>query len=85
MNTTTVIEMIGFGEPDTLKPGRIPIPQPGLGEVLIQVKAAGVNRPDLMREISSTSLIRSSRCQPLFKICFTPFVFAGVRSLIFNS
>ncbi len=49
MNLMTAIEITGFGGPDMLKPCRRPIPNPGPGEVLIQVEAAGVNRPDVMQ------------------------------------
>ena len=35
------------GGPEVLKPRQIPVPDPALGEVLIRVAAAGVNRPDL--------------------------------------
>ncbi len=35
------------GEPDVLQLQQRPTPQPGAGEVLIGVKAAGVNRPDV--------------------------------------
>jgi putative PIG3 family NAD(P)H quinone oxidoreductase len=37
------------GGPEVLQPVEIPTPQPGPREVLIQVAAAGVNRPDLMQ------------------------------------
>ena len=37
------------GGPDVLRPTDVPVPQPGPGEVLIRVVAAGVNRPDLMQ------------------------------------
>jgi NADPH:quinone reductase len=37
------------GGPDVLRPVQMPVPQPGPGEVLIRVAAAGVNRPDLMQ------------------------------------
>jgi len=35
------------GPPELLRPARLPVPQPGPGEVLIRVAAAGVNAPDL--------------------------------------
>jgi NADPH2:quinone reductase len=37
------------GGPEVLTPIDLPTPQPGEGEVLIKVAAAGVNRPDLMQ------------------------------------
>ncbi len=37
------------GGPDVLTLGRLPIPAPGPGEVLIKVAAAGVNRPDCLQ------------------------------------
>ncbi|HEX8445632.1 MAG TPA: NAD(P)H-quinone oxidoreductase [Sphingomonas sp.] len=37
------------GGPDILRPVERPVPVPGANEVLIQVAAAGVNRPDLMQ------------------------------------
>jgi NADPH2:quinone reductase len=43
------IEIAGYGGPEVLKPARRPIPQPAPGEVLIEVAAAGVNRPDVMQ------------------------------------
>lgn len=41
----------GKGPAAALKPARIPVPQPGDGEVLIRVKAAGVNRPDILQRM----------------------------------
>lgn len=49
--TMTVVEMIGTGGPDVLHPGERPVPQPGPGEVLIKVAAAGVNRPDVLQRL----------------------------------
>ena len=37
------------GGPEVLVPDRIPVPEPGPGEVLIKVAAAGVNRPDVLQ------------------------------------
>jgi putative PIG3 family NAD(P)H quinone oxidoreductase len=37
------------GGPEVLQPVERPVPQPGPGEVLIRVGAAGVNRPDVMQ------------------------------------
>ncbi|MFC1665993.1 NAD(P)H-quinone oxidoreductase [Pseudomonadota bacterium] len=44
-----VIEISEPGAPQVLKVGQRPIPEPGEGEVLIKVSAAGVNRPDVMQ------------------------------------
>jgi putative PIG3 family NAD(P)H quinone oxidoreductase len=41
----------GKGPASAMKPVRLAIPQPGPGEILIQVKAAGVNRPDLIQRM----------------------------------
>jgi NADPH2:quinone reductase len=43
------IEITQPGTPDVLRPTTRPTPEPGPGEVLIQVSAAGVNRPDVMQ------------------------------------
>ena len=37
------------GGPEVLAPVRRPVPRPGPGELLIEVAAAGVNRPDLLQ------------------------------------
>jgi putative PIG3 family NAD(P)H quinone oxidoreductase len=49
--TMTVIEAKGHGGPEVLVPTRRPVPAPGAGEVLIAVKAAGVNRPDVLQRL----------------------------------
>ncbi|HEY2112908.1 MAG TPA: alcohol dehydrogenase catalytic domain-containing protein, partial [Dongiaceae bacterium] len=43
------IEIAGFVGPEVLRPDERPIPRPGKGELLIEVAAAGVNRPDVMQ------------------------------------
>jgi NADPH2:quinone reductase len=43
------IEIAQPGPPDVLQPVTRPMPEPASGEVLIQVSAAGVNRPDVMQ------------------------------------
>jgi putative PIG3 family NAD(P)H quinone oxidoreductase len=45
----TAIEISEPGGPEVLKPVSRPMPLPGMGEVLIEVKAAGVNRPDMQQ------------------------------------
>ncbi|MBP7136087.1 MAG: alcohol dehydrogenase catalytic domain-containing protein, partial [Sphingomonadaceae bacterium] len=37
------------GGPEVLQPATRPVPQPGTGDVLIKVAAAGVNRPDVLQ------------------------------------
>src|SRR5215208_6613677 len=37
------------GGPEVLVPEERPVPQPGPGEILVKVAAAGVNRPDVMQ------------------------------------
>lgn len=39
----------GKGPPEALVPVRLPTPEPGPGQVLIRVRAAGVNRPDVLQ------------------------------------
>ena len=47
--TMQVVAISASGGPDVLQLGERPVPQPGAGEVLIKVAAAGVNGPDLMQ------------------------------------
>jgi NADPH2:quinone reductase len=47
--TMNAIEITAPGGPEVLEICRRPIPEPGPGEVLIKVVAAGVNRADLMQ------------------------------------
>lgn len=43
------VELDGFGGTEVMRLKEAPIPVPKDGEVLIEVKAAGVNRPDLLQ------------------------------------
>ena len=43
------IEVSRYGEPEVLTLVQRPVPEPGAGEVLIRVAAAGINRPDVMQ------------------------------------
>ncbi|MFT3966921.1 MAG: NAD(P)H-quinone oxidoreductase [Sphingobium sp.] len=45
----TAIAISEPGGPEVLRPVKLPVPAPGPGEVLIRVRAAGVNRPDVMQ------------------------------------
>jgi NADPH:quinone reductase len=49
----TAIAIRAPGGPEMLVPERRPVPQPGEGEVLVKVAAAGVNRPDVMQRQGS--------------------------------
>ena len=49
--TMTAIAISVPGGPEVLKPETRPVPQPGVGEVLIRVAAAGVNRPDVLQRM----------------------------------
>ena len=42
------VEISSFGAPDVLRLGQRPVPQPGVGELLIRVAASGINRPDVL-------------------------------------
>ncbi|MDP9044375.1 MAG: NAD(P)H-quinone oxidoreductase [Pseudomonadota bacterium] len=44
-----VIEIRTHGAPEVLVPAVRPVPEPATGEVLIRVRAAGVNRPDVLQ------------------------------------
>ncbi|MFM8331550.1 MAG: NAD(P)H-quinone oxidoreductase [Candidatus Methylumidiphilus sp.] len=47
----TAIAIAEFGGPEVLQACPRPIPEPGPGEVLLRVIAAGVNRPDVMQRL----------------------------------
>ena len=47
----TAIAIREPGGPEVLQPTTRPVPQPGPGEVLIRVAAAGVNRPDVLQRM----------------------------------
>lgn len=52
MSTSTMVAIAirgGTGAADALHPIELPRPQPKAGEVLIRVRAAGVNRPDILQ------------------------------------
>ena len=46
-----VVEISAFGPPDVLKLAERPDPSAGPGDVLIDVAAAGVNRPDIIQRL----------------------------------
>jgi len=43
------VDIIQFGNPDVLHLAQRPVPVAGKGEVLIRVRASGVNRPDVLQ------------------------------------
>lgn len=45
----TAIEISKPGGPEVLVPATRPVPEPGEGEILVRVAAAGVNRPDVLQ------------------------------------
>ena len=47
--TMTAIAIQGKGGPEVLVAEQRPVPVPGVGQVLIKVEAAGVNRPDVLQ------------------------------------
>jgi putative PIG3 family NAD(P)H quinone oxidoreductase len=48
-NDMLAIEIAGPGGPEVLRPRRRPLPRPRAGELLIEVAAAGLNRPDILQ------------------------------------
>ena len=52
-DTMRCIEIAGAGGPDVLRPAERPVPRPEQGEVLIRVRHAGVNRPDVLQRAGS--------------------------------
>ncbi|BBK39461.1 NAD(P)H quinone oxidoreductase [Allostella sp. ATCC 35155] len=47
--TMRAVEIVRPGGPEVLVATSRPVPQPGAGEVLIRVAAAGINRPDVLQ------------------------------------
>ncbi len=47
--TMRAIEIAQPGRPEVLRIAERPVPQPGPGEVLVRVRAFGVNRPDVLQ------------------------------------
>jgi putative PIG3 family NAD(P)H quinone oxidoreductase len=47
--TMTAIKIAAPGGPEALVPTTLAVPQPGDGEILVRVEAAGVNYPDVMQ------------------------------------
>jgi NADPH2:quinone reductase len=47
----TAIAIADKGGPEVLQPVTLAVPQPGVGQLLVKVAAAGVNRPDIMQRL----------------------------------
>jgi NADPH2:quinone reductase len=47
--TMTVVAIAKPGGPEALQPREMPTPEPGPGQMLVKVAAAGVNRPDVLQ------------------------------------
>ncbi|WP_427024145.1 NAD(P)H-quinone oxidoreductase [Aureimonas ureilytica] len=45
----TIVALDGHGGPEVLVPREASVPRPGAGQILIEVHAAGVNRPDILQ------------------------------------
>ena len=48
-DTMTAMAVPKPGGPEALVPETRPVPRPGAGEILVRVRSAGVNRPDVMQ------------------------------------
>ena len=51
--TMTGIALNGKGGPEVLQPASMPAPEPGHGQLLVKVAAAGVNRPDVQQRMGA--------------------------------
>ena len=51
--TMNAIIIDGKGGPEVLKPATLPRPVAGAGQILVRVKAAGVNRPDIAQRVGA--------------------------------
>lgn len=50
---TAIVVEGGKGPAEALKPQKLDVPEPGSGQILIKVKAAGVNRPDILQRLGA--------------------------------
>lgn len=49
----TAVTISAPGGPEVLKPSRVAVPEAGEGQILIEVHAAGVNRPDVLQRLGA--------------------------------
>lgn len=71
------IEITEPGPPDVLSVGRRPVPEPGSGEALIKVSAAGVNRPDCLQRAGSYPPPQGASDLPGLEVAGTIVAIAG--------
>ena len=71
------VEISQPGGPDVLKLVDRPDPVPGMGEVLIKVAAAGVNRPDLMQRQGQYPPPKGASDLPGLEVAGTQAVWPG--------
>lgn len=64
------VRMHAFGDPEVLRYEEVPRPEPGPGEVLIRVHAAGLNPPDWYARRGFTNIPEAMR--PTLRLPFTP-------------
>jgi len=70
VETMVAMRVHAFGGPEVLAEERLPVPEPGPGDVLIRVHAAGVNPPDWYARSGFSNLPREVR--PVLHLPFTP-------------
>lgn len=62
------VEITAPGGPDVLRVRKAPLPLPGPDEVLVQVAAAGVNRPDVIQRQGKYPMPGASLRYPALKL-----------------
>jgi NADPH2:quinone reductase len=62
-----IVEFARFGGPEELQLIEVPTPQPGAGQILIEVKASGINFADVMARSGVYPNVRSAPFRPGFE------------------
>jgi len=68
MRTTQAVQIPRFGAPEVLAEGRIPLREPGPGEVHLRVLAAGVNFADLLQRAGLYGRVPDRPFAPGFEV-----------------
>ena len=68
MKNMTAIAITTPGGPEVLTPVTIPVPVPKPGEILVKVRAAGVNRPDVLQRQAVIPRPRVRRTPPVSRL-----------------